>query len=238
MGAWKTFRAYLTLCRVSNLPSIWTNVLCASILATGRFSWEAYLPPALSLSCFYLGGMGLNDLCDAAHDRIYRPSRPIPAGNVSRTGALLLTIALFLAGFAFLLGLPYRQGLYAAVLLLAAIIWYDLHHKRNPLSVLLMAACRFLVFAVTALGLTTAIPATVWFAGSVQFVYVVCISVVARYENSRSEPFSVPAIPLMLSGIALLDGVMLAIFIEPAWLLAGVCGAVAMLSGQRLVRGD
>ena len=238
MGPGKTIRGYLALCRISNLPSVWTNVLCAAILAAGRFSWGAYLLPALALSCFYLAGMCLNDICDAAHDRIHRPMRPLPAGEVSRPGAIFLTVVLFVAGFALLLAAPCRQGLYAAVLLLAAIVWYDVQHKRNPLSVLLMAACRLLVFVVTALALTGGVPASVWIAGLVQFAYVVCISAVARYENSRSQPFSIPVIPLMLAGISFLDGILLAIFVQPSWLMAGFCGGVLLLAGQRFARGD
>lgn len=238
MAIGKAIKGYLDLCRISNLPSVWTNVLCAAVLAAGRFSLATFLFPALALSCFYLAGMCLNDICDAAHDARHRPSRPIPSGRISRRGAWVLTILLFVVGTSALLGTPFMQGFYAAFLLMAVIVWYDFQHKQNPFSVLLMAFCRFLVFAVTSLALTGGLPAEVMTAGGIQFTYVVCISLVARYENSRPEAFSFAVIPLMLAGICMLDGVMLAVMVQPGWLLAGIGGMLLMLAGQKYVRGD
>jgi len=81
-------------------------------------------------------------------------------------------------------------------------------------------------------------PAVVIAAGGIQFTYVVSISVVARYENSRPIPFPIPVIPLMLAGICLLDGILLAILWQPLGLLTGIGGAMLMLAGQKFVRGD
>jgi 4-hydroxybenzoate polyprenyltransferase len=229
---------YLSLCRISNLPSIWTNVLCSYMLAVGAFSWAGYLPIAFSLSCFYLAGMCLNDVCDADHDRHSRPSRPIPAGLVSLSGARRLTGALFVLAFASLLMPPHRQGMAGAVLLAIIIVWYDFRHKKNPLSVLLMAFCRFLTYSVTALAATGSMPLSVLGVGLLQFVYVVGLSLVARHENARATPYPFPVIPLLLAGIPVLDGIMLAILVHPAWLLAGLGGMLLLLAGQRCIRGD
>jgi len=234
----KTIKGYLEICRISNLPSIWTNVLCAVILSVGLFSLEGYLLTGLALSCYYLAGMSLNDVCDVAYDGVNRSSRPIPSGRVSRRGAWILIILLFATGTLSIMGTPFRQGLYAAFLLIVLIVWYDFHHKHNPFSVLLMASCRFLVFAVVSLALTGKMSSIVIVAGGIQFTYVVCLSIVARYENSRQTPFSIPAIPLMLAGIPLLDGMLMTVFVHPLWLLAGIAGAMLMLVGQKYFRGD
>jgi 4-hydroxybenzoate polyprenyltransferase len=119
-----------------------------------------------------------------------------------------------------------------------AIIWYDLKHKHHPFSVLLMASSRLLVYVVTALAITDNLAPLVLVAGAMQFIYVVIISLVARHENRRSMSYSFPVIPTMLAGIPLLDGCILAIVMNPVWLLAGVGGAVLQLVGQRFVRGD
>lgn len=231
-------KAYLDLCRVSNLPTVWTNVLAASLLATGQFPVAPYLLLALALSLFYMGGMSLNDVCDLRFDRRARPSRPIPSGRISARAALVFSAALFAAGL-LLVGLaPRIEGLAAALLLLAVIVAYDLHHKGNPYSVLLMAACRLLVFVVTALALTGQLPAAVLAAGMAQFAYVVAISLVARREQARGRPYAFPVIPAMLAGIALLDGVVMAILVAPPWLAAGVAAALMTWVGQRFVRGD
>jgi 4-hydroxybenzoate polyprenyltransferase len=230
-------RGYCNLCRISNLPSIWTNVLCATILAAGGFSWRGYLFPALSMSCLYLAGMSLNDICDVADDRVHRPARPIPSGAVSRNGAIVLTIALVSLGLLALLGAG-STAYHAALALIAVIIWYDLEHKENPYSVLLMASCRFLLFMVTSLAVSGKVPVAVLAAAVIHFLYIVLLSLVARYENGRPSPFAIPVIPLMLAGISLIDGCILAVTVAPLWLIAGITGAFLLHEGQKLVRGD
>lgn len=233
-----TIKAYLDLCRVSNLPTVWTNVLAASLLAGGRFEAASFLLLALALSCFYLAGMSFNDICDLAHDRQRRPARPIPSGRVTVRGAWALTVTLF-AGGLLLLGLaPKPGGVGAGLLLLAAILAYDLRHKGNPWSVLLMASCRFLVFVVVAIALIGDITLPLLVAGGAQFVYVVVISLVARHENASATPFAFPVVPAMLAGISLLDGVVMAIFVSPLWLAAGAAGTLLTWAAQRFVRGD
>jgi 4-hydroxybenzoate polyprenyltransferase len=230
-------RGYLDLCRISNLPSVWTNVLCAVLLAGGTFSWRGYLIPALSMSALYLAGMCLNDVCDAAHDAVHRPARPIPSGSVTRGGALLLAASLALAGVLALASASI-EALQAAPLLVALIVWYDLDHKKNRYSVLLMAACRFLLFIISSLAVAGYLPSKVLVAAAIHFVYIVLLSAVARYENVRPVPFAVPVVPLMLAAISLIDGCILAVLVAPAWLLAGIAGSLLLNQGQKVVRGD
>ena len=57
-------RAYLLLARVSNLPTVWTNVLAAYVIAEAPLT---SMPTAmLALSLFYTAGMFLNDVADVA----------------------------------------------------------------------------------------------------------------------------------------------------------------------------
>lgn len=233
-----SLKAYLALCRISNLPTVWTNVLAACLLAGSPSLTANVMLVALALSCCYLAGMSLNDLCDAEHDRQHRPGRPIPAGRVSVAGARILTLSLFAAGLLLLAAAPSPRGLAAAALLILVIVVYDYHHKRNAFSVLLMAFCRFLVFVVSSLAMTGEVHQLVLFAGGVQFLYVVLISLVARNENGRSSPFPFPVIPAMLAGISLLDGVIMASLVSLPWLIAGLAGSLLTWAGQRFVRGD
>jgi 4-hydroxybenzoate polyprenyltransferase len=237
-----TFRAYLDLCRISNLPTVWTNVLAAGLLATGEAA-PALLPAyllllAVALSCFYLAGMSLNDLCDLEYDRRHRPDRPLPAGRVSVTSARRLTVALFVIGLALLALAPDASGVPAGMVLILAIVAYDLRHKDNPFSVLLMAACRGLIFVVVALALTGHVAPLVWVAGGIQFMWILLISLVARHENRRSAPYPFPVIPSMLAGISVVDGIVMAVLVSPSWVAAGLAGAFLTRAGQRRIRGD
>lgn len=233
-----TFKAYLDLCRVSNLPTVWTNVVAASLLSGGEVRSAAVLLAAAAVSCFYLAGTALNDLCDREHDLLHRASRPIPSGRIPLSRARAFTAFLFASGF-LLLGLGANaQAALAALLLLGVIVWYDRNHKQNPYSVLLMASCRFLVFAVAALAVSGRLDPPVVLAGFLQFGYIVILSLVARHENNRPDSFSFPVIPVMLAGISLVDGVMLAAWLDPRLLSVGVIGFILTRAGQRYVRGD
>ncbi len=63
-------------------------------------------------------------------------------------------------------------------------------------------------------------------------------TVTSRRDSGRLEAFGFPVIPRMIAGMALVDGIVLAVAVEPLWILAGMTGAVLTHLGQRYVRGD
>ncbi|MEQ1767159.1 MAG: UbiA family prenyltransferase, partial [Methylotenera sp.] len=73
-------KTYFQLARISNLPTVWTNVFTGVVLANGQ--WQdlrlIYLLAAMSL--FYVAGMFLNDAFDHKFDAQMRQDRPIPRG--------------------------------------------------------------------------------------------------------------------------------------------------------------
>ena len=143
-------RTLLILGRISNLPTVWSNLLVGWILVGPR-------PDFLLLACvlfggsfLYIGGMYLNDFCDAAYDTRYCRERPIPAGKISRRAVGILSVLWFVAGLACLavLGSPVTLGI--ALLLIAAIVLYDFRHKDNVWSPLVMGTCRVLLYPLAA----------------------------------------------------------------------------------------
>ncbi len=229
-------KAYLDLCRVSNLPTVWTNVLAALVLSGAGFSWPDFLLLGVSMSLFYSGGMCFNDLCDTQFDCAHRPFRPIPSKRISPGVAGFFTLVLFGGGVSLLGAFP--GAFYGGLVLLAVIVLYDVFHKRNAASVLLMAGCRFMVFFVSAVAVSGAAGPYVLLAGAVQFVYIVLLSLISRHESRFQRKLSFPSIPKLLAGISLLDGIMMALLASPAWLLAGIGGFMLNNAGQKYVRGD
>ena len=73
----------LRLGRISNLPTVWTNVLVGGLLAGGSLSDPRLTLLMAAMSLFYIGGMFLNDAFDREFDAQHRPERPIPSGQVS-----------------------------------------------------------------------------------------------------------------------------------------------------------
>src|SRR5262245_15143087 len=93
----------LQLGRVSNLPTIWSNVLVGRVLAGGQPWRPATLLVMLAVSLLYVGGMYLNDAFDRDIDARERPTRPIPAGLVAANTVFAAGFGLLLAGISVLM---------------------------------------------------------------------------------------------------------------------------------------
>lgn len=235
-------KSVLALCRVSNLPTIWMNVITASIIVSSvqdhTISWGVIAIIALAISAFYCGGMSLNDVCDYTWDKEHQPYRPIVQNKVSLTQAKTITWILFAIGFGLLALAPSVKGVIYALVLFAIIYGYNLFHKKHASSVLLMAGARAMVFCVTAQALAGELNKWIALAATLQFIYTLILTLVGRHESKRGRPYSGPVIPRMIAGMAILDGMVLAVLVAPMWLAVGILLAFATRFGQRYVRGD
>lgn len=204
-------RTALGLGRVSNLPTVWTDVLAAMALAGAPLAQVQTLGLVVALSCFYVGGMYLNDAFDAPVDARERPNRPIPSGRARRStvsaigaGGLFLGIVL-LAVFADAAGYaPWRAGLAGAALALAIVV-YDAWHKTNPLSPVFMGLNRLLVYVAAAVAATGAAAWPVLAGGGLLLAYVVGLTYAAKQEHldrvERLWPLGFLAAPFV-AGVA------------------------------------
>ncbi len=195
-----TLDTILRLGRVSNLPTVWTNALAGAVLAGGA-PLPALLMAALALSFFYVGGMWLNDGFDAEIDARERPSRPIPAGEITkamvfRVGYLLLAVGVILAA-----ALGPAAGL-AGIALAVSIVLYDWLHKRTALAPIIMGVTRFLAFLLGALS-AGGINAAVLLGAFGLFAWVVGLTYAAKQEAydrlDRAWPLAVLAIPALIA---------------------------------------
>lgn len=233
----RTLCNYLELCRVSNLPTVWFNVVAAFLVSGATFSTTRCGLLLVSVSLLYCGGVALNDLCDCTADAVAKPLRPIPSGRISCPRAGLLVAVLFGAALALLAALDDALAFHAGTFLLLLVILYDLLHPFWSLAVLFMAGCRFMVYVVAGLAAAATVSPQLLALASVQFCYVLLLTLIARREK-RTAPFAAPVIPIMLSGIVVLDGVMLALLLQPRFLAAGIAGGMATFAAQLRLRGD
>ena len=177
-----TARVALRLGRVSNLPTVWTNVLAGVVLAGAAVEPGPFALLVVALSFFYVGGMYLNDAFDREVDRRERPERPIPSGEVSAR-------TVFAAGFAFLvagellLAVFGRAAVVSGLALAATIIWYDVRHKKDPLSPVVMGLCRVLVYVTAAVAVAPELPRPVVVGAAVLLAYLIGLTYVAKQEN-------------------------------------------------------
>jgi UbiA prenyltransferase family len=235
-------RTLLELGRVSNLPTVFSNVLCGAAL-TGEPLRP--LPLAIALlagSLFYVGGMFLNDAFDHGFDAKARPERPIPSGQVSAAqvhafGFGMMSIGLVLLawiGYSFEPLTQWRPVL-AGLALAAAIVFYNWHHKNNPLSPFVMGLCRMLVYVTAALAVTFVVSGPVWLAAVVLLCYLIGLTFAAKKEHLGTlENFW----PLLFLGVPLIYGLWLgrtqpAVFLPLALLAAWIVYAVSLLRRRK-----
>jgi 4-hydroxybenzoate polyprenyltransferase len=238
MTAIARLTVYLRLGRVSNLPTVWTNVL-TGVVVTGT-------PPdpttisvlVIALSLFYVAGMFLNDAFDRHHDARARPERPIPAGLISAAEVFSGGFSLLAAGVALVGGWAFHlhggggwPAVLAALSLSVAIVVYNVWHKSNPASPLVMGACRVLVYVTAAATASGTVPSAAWLAGAGLLSYLVGLTWVARQEDrghiARAWPVVLLAAPL---------GVALTAPDQPLILVPAIAFAAWMVHALLLIR--
>jgi 4-hydroxybenzoate polyprenyltransferase len=222
----------LELGRVSNLPTVWTNVLAGIVLSGGGGSPGLIALVILSLTLFYVGGMFLNDAFDREVDARERPGRPIPSGRVSAVvvfawgfgmlgGGLLLLVA---AGYTTVGGAGWRPA-GAGLALAACIVLYNAWHKANPISPLIMGLCRMLVYVTAGYAAASELPAGLFLGAAVLLCYLIGLTYAAKQENlnriTNLWPLLFLAVPFVYAPAALgLDGAGMAILAGfAAWVL-------------------
>jgi len=185
-----SWTVYLRLGRVSNLPTIWTNVLAGVVLAGVPVAPGPLASLALALSLFYIGGMYLNDAFDREIDARERPERPIPAGLVSARTVFGIGCGLLAAGLAVLAAEAawaghggYWPALLSGLALAGLIVYYDARHKGNPWSPVLMGLCRVLVYVTAALAVAGGLGVPVLAGAAVLLSYLIGLTYVAKQEN-------------------------------------------------------
>lgn len=222
----------LELGRVSNLPTVWTNLLAGIVLSGGGGSPGLIALVALALTLFYVGGMFLNDAFDREIDARERPGRPIPSGRVSATavfawgfgmlgGGLLL---LAIAGYATVGGTGWRPAA-AGLALAGSITLYNAWHKGNPVSPLIMGLCRMLVYVAAGYAVALNLPAGLFLGAGVLLCYLIGLTFAAKQENlnriTNLWPLAFLAVPFVYVPAAMgLDGAGMAIYAGfAAWVL-------------------
>ena len=185
---WNT-KTVLTLGRVSNLPTVWTNTLAGVVLAgASPLDWNL-LTLLLAMTLAYTGGMFLNDAYDRKIDAKEHPERPIPAGEISApevfaAGFTLLFGAVFFTSIA-VLGWHgnFTMAAAASIVLCVAIVLYNMRHKNNPLSPVVMGTCRMLVYLCAGFTASTQPFPQLYMGALVILAYLIGLTYLAKQEN-------------------------------------------------------
>jgi 4-hydroxybenzoate polyprenyltransferase len=175
------------------------------------------IPLALLIAtsaALYTAGMVLNDLFDYRVDAVERPFRPLPSGQISLAAAKNLGFGLLIVGL--MIGWVFEavvvnsQTHLIAMLLVIAIVGYDIALKKTILGPLAMGACRFLnvllgMSAVPRPGLFDIFSTGELLAAAGIGVYIVGVTWFARSEAETSPRVSLmAAMGIMTGGVIVL----------------------------------
>jgi 4-hydroxybenzoate polyprenyltransferase len=216
---------------VSNLPTVWTNVLAGIVLSGGTVELRSYVALAAGVSFLYTAGMFLNDAFDLSIDARTRPERPLPSGDVDVREVVAVGSGLLATG-TLVLAWAGRRDWPWAIALATAIVYYDYRHKRDSLGPVVMGLCRALVYCVAGAA-TGGVVAAVLIGAAAMWAYVTGLTLVSKRMGPRARII----VPRLLAGISILDGLLIAPF-SPALAPAGLVGFALTLAGQRWVPGD
>lgn len=197
---------WLRLGRVSNLPTVWSNVLAALLLAGVAQPGALWPVLAVIFSAFYVGGMYLNDAFDREIDRRERPARPIPSGQVSARAvfgwgfAALFAATAALGGVAALERVSITKAALSGAALAALIVFYNAYHKQNPLSPLVMGACRVMIYIAVAASVEGEWGPPVLIGAGALWCHLIGLTYAAKQEAfnrlARLWPLAFLALPL------------------------------------------
>lgn len=178
-------KPWLHLARISNLPTVWTNVTAAWLLAGGQLADARLAWLILAGSLLYTGGMILNDAADVKFDREHRQERPIPSGQVNVWAAWGVGMAMMILGSVVAIG--FGANALGTAALVAAIMFYDLYHKPWAGSVIVMGSCRTFLYLMVGSVMVPAGDGLQWWrndgvllASCTLGIYIVGLSLAAR----------------------------------------------------------
>jgi 4-hydroxybenzoate polyprenyltransferase len=144
----------------------------------------------VALSLFYVGGMYLNDAFDRDVDARERPERPIPSGLISARAVFTIGFGMLAVAIVILAVAAWAarwdgagRAVASGAALAAAIVYYDVVHKRDPLSPLIMGVCRLLIYVTAALVVSGRIATPVLAGAGALLSYLIGLTYVAKQEN-------------------------------------------------------
>jgi UbiA prenyltransferase family len=218
----------LRLGRMSNLPTVWTNVIAGSVIAGGARPSQLALTMA-AMTAFYVGGMYLNDFFDRVVDARDRPGRPIDLREIHPGTVCAIGFGLLAAGVVLMV----PSGLAATLcglLLAATVVLYDVWHKGNPLSPLVMGSCRALVYIGACVAADGRASAAALIGAFALACHVAGLTYAAKQESlnriGNLWPLLMLAVPLLVA-LPALTGWLVAVCL--ALLLAADAFAVLLL---------
>ncbi|NQU41562.1 MAG: UbiA family prenyltransferase [Lentisphaerae bacterium] len=182
------WRSWLQLIRLPNLLTVPGDPLAGACLVLALRGSDQLWPAlwaALIALALYAAGLILNDCMDLEEDRLHRPKRPLPSGEIPLVQAATAAVLLLLLGLGGAIAIGPATATIAA-LLTGTILLYNRYLKNIPLlGSLSMGLCRglSLMLGATAVG-APPIPSGLLLAAALLLVlYIAAVTTLAAREH-------------------------------------------------------
>ena len=176
---------FLRLMRPANIVTALADILAGAAVA-GAWSVAGPFPVELGYLLLatiglYGGGVVFNDVFDAGLDRIERPERPIPSGQITIERAALGGAALLVGGILAAGLVSMLSALIAGAVATLAVL-YDKYAKHHPIAgPLVMGGCRAGNLLLGMSIISAAVP-TYWYLSVIPLLFITDITLTSRGE--------------------------------------------------------
>jgi 4-hydroxybenzoate polyprenyltransferase len=176
--------------------------------------------------------MYLNDFFDRAVDARERPGRPIAAGEITAAAVSYIGFGLLAAGVLLMIPLG-PMAAACGVALAATIVLYDVWHKGNALSPIVMGLCRAMVYIGACVAVTGSLSKAALIGAFALAFHVAGITYAAKQEGlnriGNLWPLLMLAAPLL---VALPAATAWPVFVAVVMLLAADAKAIRLLAAK------
>ena len=230
-------KPYLQLMRPANIVTAVADILAgisisyyiskdASFISNlAQSAWHFVRFPFIAFDALYLilatiglygGGVVMNDVFDAALDKVERPERPIPSGKVTKQDATFLGLSLLAFGVFCGFKASVISGCIAVAIAGLALL-YDYKGKHHALfAPLNMGLCRGANLLLGASILTSNLT-HFWYLSFIPIVYIAAITMVSRGEVHGGDQKNLKLGLLMYSSVVISLIVMIFLFSKNYW---------------------
>lgn len=197
----KTLFAYLQLFRLANITTAWADVLAGvGVVGATSFIFTMHNPEQfslrllsslllllLSVTLLYAGAVAFNDIFDAELDKIERPERPLPSGEISKSTAILWASFLSLLGIGAASMVSWTSGAITLVIVILY-LFYDYKAKHSVwMGPVVVGLCRSGSLFMGMSILSSALPAHLELL-IIPFTYIAGVTLVSKGEVKVESP--------------------------------------------------
>ncbi len=197
---------FLVLVRPANVVTAISDILAGAALsgvlatASEKLPFNNLLLLCISTSALYAGGIVFNDVFDIETDKVERPERPIPSGQVSLESASLFGMALLTIGL-LSAALVSLISFYIAIGIVISALSYDKFFKHNVITgPIVMGTCRGLNLLLGMSILMQNLP-TLWFISFIPLVFIAAITLTSQGEVLGNNILSITTALILDLGI-------------------------------------